>query len=107
VHLGLAAQTLDIGKKMPLIGAHRAAQTVVVGKRGGKAKGQDGREFEAIGDDAGVISCRLLGISGDACGIDCGVLGDDDREISGRKEEGLVPEQTGDSGQGHRAAVAS
>jgi hypothetical protein len=33
------------------------------------------------------------------------VLGDDDRQIAGWKQEGLVPEETGDSGQWHRAAV--
>src|ERR1035441_1242463 len=33
------------------------------------------------------------------------VFGNDDGKITGGKEKGLVPEETGDSDQGHRAAV--
>src|SRR5271166_5968921 len=35
------------------------------------------------------------------------MFGDDNGEIAGWKEEGLVPEQTVNSGQGHWAAVAT
>jgi len=42
VHLGLAAQTLDVGHEVTLIGADRAAQSVVVLKGGAEAERKDG-----------------------------------------------------------------
>ena len=55
MHLGLAAQTLDIGLKMTLIGTDRAAQRVVVLKRSAKTEGKHGRKFEAVCNNAGVL----------------------------------------------------
>ena len=104
MHLGLAAETLDVGLEVALVGADRAAQRVVVLEGGAEAEGQYGGELEAIGDDAGVILGGLLVHPGS---VFRAVFGDDDRQIAGRKEESLITEQTRDPGQGHWAAVTA
>ena len=89
VHLGLAAQTLDISLEVSLIGADRAAQRVVVLKRGAETKWQNSGKFEAVRNHAGVVSGRLLIQPGAVFGR---VLGDDDSKIAGRKEKRLITE---------------
>src|SRR5258706_11829586 len=54
VHLGLAAQTLDIGLKVTLIRTDRAAQRVVVREGSAKAEGKYRRQLETICYNAGV-----------------------------------------------------
>jgi hypothetical protein len=102
VHLSFAAETLDIGLEMTLIGADGAAQGVVVLKGGAKPEGQDSGEFEAVCDNASVVFggllIKLFAVFG-------GVLGDDDGEITGWEEECLMTEDTRNSGKGHWTAM--
>ncbi len=106
VHFGFAAEALDVGEEVALVGADGAAEAVVIGEGGGEAEGQDGGELEAVGDDAGVVASGVLGVGGHAGGVFGGVLRDNDGEVAGGKEEGLIAEEAGDSGEGHWAAVA-
>jgi hypothetical protein len=91
VHLGFAAETLDVGLKVALVGADGAAKGVVVLKGGAEAEGQNGGELEAVCNDAGVVFGSLL-IK--ICAIFWSVFRDDDCEIAGREEECLI---TGDA----------
>ena len=79
---------------MTLVGTDRTAQRVIVLERSAEAERQNGGVLEAVGDDAGMVFLCLLTVrlsdllhSG---GIFRAVFGDDDSEIAGRKEKGLI-----------------
>ena len=106
VHLRLAAETFYIGQEVALIGADRAAQSVVVLKAGAEPERKDSGTVKAARDHAGVITGGGLGFkAGQASGILLEMFGDDDGEIGCGKEEDLVSEEAGDPREGHRAAV--
>ena len=95
VHLRFATQAFDIGKEVPLVGTDGTAECVVVVEGGCEAEGQDGREFEAVRDDPGVIlGCLLV----EAFGVGGLMLGDDHRQITGGKEERLITEESRNAG---------
>jgi hypothetical protein len=60
VHLGLAAQFVDVAQELPLVGADGSAQTVVVVEDGSKPEGQHRGMLEAVGDDPGVVHAGFL-----------------------------------------------
>jgi len=89
-----------------LVGADGAAQGVVVLKSGPETEWKNGGAVEAAGDHTGVVAGGRLGIRADqAAGVLVQVLGDDNGEIGGGKEEDLVSEEAGDPGEGHRTTV--
>ena len=107
VHLRLAAQTLDVGQEVALVGADGAAQGVVIRERGAEPEGQHRGPVEAAGDDAGMVAGRTLAFGRGQAGRVLGeMLGNDDGEIGGGKEEDLVTEEAVDSVQRHRSTVA-
>src|ERR1700727_3023450 len=102
MHLGLAAQTLDVGLEVTLIRSDRAAQSVVILERSTKPEGKYGRKLEAVCDDSGVIlGCLLV----HPCTVFRAVFGDDDGQIAGGEEECLVTEHARNPSQGHRTAM--
>ncbi len=106
MHLGLAAQALDVGQEVALVGADRAAQRVVILERGAEAERKNGGLVKAAGDHAGVVASGGLRLgAGQAAGVFGQVLGDDNGEIGGWKEEDLIPKESGYLGQWHRAAM--
>jgi hypothetical protein len=108
VHLGLAAQTLDIRHKVALIGADGAAQGVIIFKRGREAERKNGRPVKAAGDHSSVIAgCGLRFRADQATAILGEVLGDNNGEIRGRKQEYLVSKKAGYPRQRHRTAMTS
>ena len=85
VHFGLAAQFLNVGKELALIGADGLAQAFIVVKDSTETEGQYRGMLEAVSDDPGVIDARLL--------CECFllvVLADDNGEVAGGIEENLV-----------------
>src|SRR5581483_3729760 len=95
VHLGFAAQTLDVRHEVSLIGADGAAQGVVIFKGGSEAERKDGGAVKATGHHASVIAgCGLRIRTDQACAILGEVLGDNDGEVSGRKQKDLVSKET-------------
>src|SRR5579862_7219002 len=63
VHLGFAAQAVNVGEELALIGTDRAAKAIVVRENGSKTEGKDGRAFEAIRDNASVFDgCPVIQI---------------------------------------------
>ena len=90
VHLGLAAETLDIGLEVTLVGSDGAAKRIVILKGGAKTKGQDGGKFETVRDDAGMVFCSLLI---EPFMVFAAVLGDDDGQVTGGKQECLITEE--------------
>lgn len=102
VHLGLAAEPLYIRQKVALVRANGAAQGVVILKCRAKAKRKNGRTCEAAGDDSSVVTGGGLCLgSCKPCGVFGQMLRDDYGEISGWKEECLIAEESGNTGQGH------
>jgi hypothetical protein len=97
VHFSLAAETLHIGKEVALVGADRAAQSVVVLKGGAEPERKDGGTVEATGDHASMITGSGLGFRTDhTCGVFLQMLRDNDGEIGCGKEEDLISEEAGD-----------
>lgn len=90
VHLGFTPKAFNIGLKMTLIGANRAAKRVVVLKGGAKAEGQDSGQLEAVCDNAGVVFGGLLVQPLMVFGA---VLGDDHGQVTGGKKECLITEE--------------
>ena len=108
VHFGFAAEAFDVGEEMALVGADGAAQRLsssakVVAKR-------KGRTVESLKQSAITRAWSRAAVeasAGKPGGIfGRNVLGDDHREVAGGKEEGLVAEEAGNSGEGHGPAVA-
>jgi len=60
MHLGLAAQTLDVGLKVSLIGANGTAKRVVVLEGGAEPEGKNCGKFETVRDYAGMVFGGLL-----------------------------------------------
>jgi hypothetical protein len=92
VHLGLAAKAVEIGQKLPLIGADGPPQGLIIGKNGAESEGEDGGHLEAVSDnftvvDGGFLDKRLAGV----------VFTDNNSEITGGIEENLI---SGDAGHG-------
>ena len=85
VHLGLAAQLVDVALELALVGANGLAQALVVVEDGSKAERQDGGVLKTVGDDPGVIDAGLLvqGFSGV-------VFADDDGQVTGGIKKNLV-----------------
>ena len=50
MHLGLAAQLIDVAQELALVGANGLAQALVVAEDGTKPEGQHGGVLEAVGD---------------------------------------------------------
>jgi len=73
VHLGFAAQAVNVGKELALIGTDGAAKAIVVRENGSKTEGKNGGAFEAIRDNASVFDgCPVIQI------VFCGMFADDD-----------------------------
>jgi len=60
VHLGFAAEALEIGEELALVGADGAAEGLVIGIDGAETEREDGGHFEAVGDDLAVVDCGFL-----------------------------------------------
>ena len=60
MHLGLAAQLVDVAEELALVGADGPAQALVVVEDGAKAEGQHGGVLKAIGDHPGMVHARFL-----------------------------------------------
>jgi len=60
VHLGLAAQAVEVSEELALVGADGTAKGFVIGEYGAEAEGQHGGHLEAIGDDFTMVDGRLL-----------------------------------------------
>ena len=82
VHLGLAAQLVDIAEKLALVGADGLAQALVVVEDGSKAEGQHRGVLEAVGDHPGVVHAGFL-VEG-FLGV---VFADDDSKVAGGVNE--------------------
>src|SRR6185312_5615557 len=94
----------DVGLKVSLVRADGTAKSIVVLKGSAEAEGQDGREFETVRDDAGVVlGCLLV----EPLMVLGAMLGDDDGQVTGGKEECLVTEEPGDPGEGHWATMTA
>lgn len=102
VHLGFSAKAFDVGLEVPLVGADGAPQGIVILKRGAEAEGQDSGVLKAVGDHACMVFGGLLI---HALGVFGVVLRHDNGQITGREEEGLVAEESGDSGEWGGPAV--
>ena len=85
VHLGFAAQLVDIGEKLPLVGANRLAQRFVVVEYSPEAEGQDGGVLKTVGDDPGMIHTGLVVQIFSRI-----VLGNNHGKVAGRIEEDLI-----------------
>jgi hypothetical protein len=72
VHFGFAAQAVNVGEELALVGPDGAAETVVVREYGSEAEGKNRGAFEAICDNASVLdSGPIIQI------VFCGVFADD------------------------------
>jgi hypothetical protein len=106
VHLGLAAETFDVGQEVALIGADRAAQSVVVLKGSAETEGKNRGTVEAPGDHSSVIAGSGLGIGADqTSGVLSKVFRDHNSKIGGRKEKYLISKESSDPSEGHWTAV--
>ena len=100
MHLGLAAQLVDVALELPLIGADGLAQGLVVVEDGAEPEGKHGGVLKAVGDDPGVVDAGFL-----VEGFRGVVLADDDGEVAGGVEEDLVAADTEDGFQRDRFAM--
>ena len=78
MHLGFAAQPLDIRLKMTLIGTYGATKGVVILEAGSETERQHGGMLKALRNDAGMIFGGLLIHTGD---VFRSVLGDHDSKV--------------------------
>jgi hypothetical protein len=60
VHLGFAAQLVDVTEELTLVGPDGFAEAIVVVEDGAEAEGKHGGMFKAISDDASMIHTRFL-----------------------------------------------
>lgn len=100
VHLGLAAQFLDIALKLALVGTNRLAEDFVVIEDCPETEGKHRRVLETICNDPGVIDAGLL--------IQCLlwiVLADDNCEVAGWIKKYLVAANSVDGFQGNGLAM--
>ena len=100
MHLGLAAQLVDVALKLALVGADGLAKAFIVVEDGAEAEGKHGGVLEAVGDDAGVIDACLL-----IQGVGWVVFADDDGEVTGGVKEYLVAAYSDDGFQGNWFAM--
>ena len=89
VHLGFAAEFIDVAEELTLVGPDGFAKAFVVIEDGAEAERKDGGVFEAVSDDASMIHTGFL-IEG-FCGI---VFADDNGEVTGWVKEDLVSADT-------------
>jgi hypothetical protein len=85
VHLCFAAEFVDVGEKLALIGANGAAEGFVVIEDRAETERKNGGMLEAIGNHAGVIDTGLLAER--FRGV---VFADDDSQIACRVEKDLI-----------------
>jgi hypothetical protein len=91
VHLGLAAELIDVAEELALVGADGLAQDVIVVEDGSEAEGKDGGVLEAVRDDTGVVNAGLLIESFEGV-----VLTDDDGKVAGGVKKDLIAAYTKD-----------
>jgi hypothetical protein len=101
VHLGLAAEFIDVALKLALVGADGLAEGFVVVEDGAEAEGKNRGVLKAVGDDAGVVDAGLLievirGV----------VFADDDGEVAGGVEKYLVAADADDGFEGNWFTMA-
>jgi hypothetical protein len=60
MHFGLAVQTLQVALELALVGADGFSQAFVILKDSSKTEREDGRVFEAVSDNSGVIDACFL-----------------------------------------------
>jgi hypothetical protein len=89
VHLGFAAEFIDVAEELALVGPDGFAEAFVVVEDGAEPEGKDGGVFEAVSDDASMIHTGFL-IQG-FCGI---VFADDNGKVTGWVEENLISAYT-------------
>jgi len=85
VHLGLAAELLNISLELPLIGADGLAEALIVVEDCSEAERQHRGMLEAVCDDPGMVYARFLvqyvrGV----------MFADDDRQVAGGIEKDLI-----------------
>ncbi len=85
VHLGFATETVEVGQELALVGANGAAQGFVIGEHRAEAEGKHRGQFEAVGNDLGVVDGRFLDEG--LFGI---VFADDDSQVTCGIEENLI-----------------
>jgi len=100
VHLGLAAQLIDVHQELALVGANRLAEAFIIGEDGSETEGKNGGMLEAIGDDPGMIDARFLAeLFG---GV---VFADDNGKVTGGVEKNLIAADSVDGFEGDWFAV--
>jgi hypothetical protein len=85
VHLGLAAEFIDIAEELPLVGPDGSAKGFVVVENSAESEGKNGGELKAISDDPGMIHARFLVESFARV-----VLADDNGQVTGWVKENLI-----------------
>ena len=91
VHLGLAAELVDVAEKLPLVGADRLTQHLVVSEYGAEPERKHGGVLKTVGDDPCVIDSGLL--------VEAFlrvVLAHNDGKITGGIKEDLIAANTKD-----------
>ena len=85
VHLGFAAQFIDVAEELSLVGPDGFAEAFVVVEDGAKAERKNGGVFEAISDDSCVVHTRFLIQT--VCRV---MFADDNCEVTGWVKENLI-----------------
>ena len=91
VHLGLAAELVDVAEELALVGANGLAEDFIIVEDGSKSEGKDGGVLKAVRDDPGMVDAGLLIQS--FLGV---VLADDDCEVACGIEKNLISAYTKD-----------
>ncbi len=91
VHLGLAAQLVDVAEELTLVGANGLAEHFVVREDGAEPEGKYGGMLEAVGDDPCVIDAGFL-----VEGFPGIVLAHNNGEVTCRIKEYLIAANTKD-----------
>ena len=60
MHLGFAAEFVDVSEELTLVGPDGFAEAVVVVEDGAESERKNGRVFEAVSDDSCMIHTRFL-----------------------------------------------
>ena len=102
VHLGLAAELIDVAEELALVGADGLAQALVVVEDGSEAEGQHGGMLETVADDPGVIDAGFL-----VEGLGRVVFADDDGEVAGGIKEDLIAAYSEDGFHRNRLTMTS
>jgi hypothetical protein len=102
MHLGLAAELVDIAEELALVGPDGLAKALIVAEDGAETERENGRVLEAVGNDPGVVYAGLLVQS--LCGV---MFAHDHGQVAGRIKEDLVATDAVDGFHRNWFAVAS